>query len=226
MSHELRTPLNAILGFSEAIEHQLLDTDKTREYSQYIHRSGRQLLDLINDILDVARIESGTAKLKRQRFNLHVGISEQVELVRHAFPEAATITVNVDPACPDILVDIRAFRQVILNIVGNAAKFTPQTGSIIVAVDCTAPGLRVTVRDTGPGIPPEIMRDLGQPFRSGEAAYSRKYGGTGLGLYISRQLIKGHNGTLEVASELGQGTVITIGLPEEAALRAGQHGPG
>nr|WP_298682111.1 GAF domain-containing sensor histidine kinase [uncultured Dongia sp.] len=226
MSHELRTPLNAILGFSEAIEHQLLDTGKTREYSQYIHRSGRQLLDLINDILDVARIESGTAKLKHQRFNLHTGISEQVELVRHAFPDAAAITVKVDPACPDILVDIRAFRQVILNIVGNAAKFTPQTGSITVAVDCTAPGLRVTVSDTGPGIPPEIMRDLGQPFRSGEAAYSRKYGGTGLGLYISRQLITGHNGKLEVASEMGQGTTITIALPEEAALRAGQHGPG
>ena len=90
----------------------------------------------------------------------------------------------------------------------------------------SAPGLRLRVIDTGPGIPPEILRDLGQPFRSGEAAYSRKYGGTGLGLYISRQLVKGHNGALDVTSDLGQGTTITIDLPEECVLRQGQHGPG
>jgi signal transduction histidine kinase len=226
MSHELRTPLNAILGFSEAIDRILLDPEKTREYARDIHRSGRQLLDLINDLLDVGRIESGTAKLNRQRFNLAAHLAEQVDLVRHAFPDAASIRIAVSPDCPDILVDTRSFRQVILNIVGNAAKFTPATGSIELAADCSAPGLRLVVSDTGPGIPPEIMRDLGQPFRSGEAAYSRKYGGSGLGLYISRKLIQEHGGSLEVASELGVGTSITISLPESAMLRAGQHGPG
>ena len=226
MSHELRTPLNAILGFSEAIDQVLLDPEKTREYARDIHRSGRQLLDLINDLLDVGRIESGTAKLNRQRLNLATNLAEQVDLVRHAFPDAAPISIETGPGCPDILVDSRSFRQVILNIVGNAAKFTPATGSIRIMVDCVPPGLRVSVSDTGPGIPPEIMHDLGQPFRSGEAAYSRKYGGSGLGLYISRKLIQGHGGTLDVASELGKGTRITISLPEAAVLRDGQHGPG
>jgi two-component system cell cycle sensor histidine kinase PleC len=226
MSHELRTPLNAILGFSEAIERRLVGADKTLEYAHDIHRSGKQLLDLINDLLDVGRIESGTAKLNRQRFNLADNLAEQIELVRHAFPEAPPISIEVPAGCADILVDVRAFRQVILNIVGNAAKFTPQSGSITIKVDCAAPGLRLRVIDTGPGIPPEILRDLGQPFRSGEAAYSRKYGGTGLGLYISRQLVKGHNGALDVTSDLGQGTTITIDLPEECVLRQGQHGPG
>ncbi|WP_374654449.1 ATP-binding protein [Dongia sp.] len=226
MSHELRTPLNAILGFSEAIDRILLDPEKTREYARDIHRSGSQLLDLINGLLDVGRIESGTAKFNRQRFNLPTNLAEQVDLVRHAFPDAAPIGIETGPDCPDILVDTRSFRQVILNIVGNAAKFTPATGRIEIAVEGAAPGLRIVVTDTGPGIPPEIMHDLGQPFRSGEAAYSRKYGGSGLGLYISRKLIQGHNGSLEVASEVGRGTRITIGLPEAAVLRAGQHGPG
>lgn len=226
MSHELRTPLNAILGFSEAIDRMQLGVDKTREYARDINRSGKQLLDLINDILDVARIESGTSRLNRQRCNVPAIVAEQIEIVRHAFPDAAPVSIAHNPDCPDILVDLRAFRQVILNIVGNAAKFTPQQGTITVAMDCTAPGLRLSVTDTGPGIAPDILRDLGQPFRSGETAYSRKYGGTGLGLYISRQLIQGHNGTLEITSTLGEGTTITISLPEEATLRAGQHSPG
>ena len=225
MSHELRTPLNAILGFSEAIDRLLLDAEKTREYARDIHRSGRQLLELINDLLDVGRIESGSAKINRQRFHIGSNLAEQIDLVRHAFPDAAPIHINVSPECPDILVDTRSFRQVILNIVGNAAKFTPADGRIDIQVDCTAPGLRLTVADTGPGIPPEIMRDLGQPFRSGEAAYSRKYGGSGLGLYISRKLIQGHNGTLDVTSEVGEGTRIIITLPEHAVLRAGAHSP-
>lgn len=226
MSHELRTPLNAILGFSEAIDRQLLDAHKTREYARDINRSGRQLLDLINDVLDVARIESGTSRINRQRCNVADIVAEQVDLVRHAFPEAAEIRIAVPPACPDILVDMRAFRQVILNIVGNAAKFTPQTGSITISMECKVPGLRIIVADTGPGITLDILRDLGQPFRSGETAYSRKYGGTGLGLYISRELIKAHNGTLEIASKPGDGATITICLPEEVVLRPGQHGPG
>lgn len=226
MSHELRTPLNAILGFSEAIDRQLLDADKTGEYARDINRSGRQLLDLINDLLDVGRIESGTTKFNRQRYNVNAIVAEQIDLVRHAFPDAAVIRIADLDGCPYILADVRAFRQVILNIVGNAAKFTPPTGLIDIDMDFTPPGLRITVTDNGPGIAPEVLRDLGQPFRSGETAYSRKYGGTGLGLYISRELIKGHNGTLDVASDLGKGTTITIRLPEDTVLRPGQHTPG
>ena len=231
MSHELRTPLNAILGFSEAIDRQLLDAGKTREYAHDIHRSGRQLLDLINDVLDVARIESGMTRLNRQRCDVAASIAEQVDLVRYAFAEAAEIMIIGNPACPDIFVDTRAFRQVVLNIVGNAAKFTPPTGRIVITMEETAPGLHITVADTGPGIASEALRDLGQPFRSGETrpgktAHSWKYGGTGLGLYISRGLLKAHDGTLEIVSKLGEGTKVTISLPEEAVMRAGQLGSG
>ncbi|WP_374384415.1 ATP-binding protein [Dongia sp.] len=225
MSHELRTPLNAILGFSEAIDQILLNPEKTREYARDIHRSGRQLLELINDLLDVGRIESGTAKLNRQRFPLAANLAEQVDLVRHAFPDAAPIGIDIEPDCPEILVDTRSIRQVVLNIVGNAAKFTPGSGSINIRVDAREPGLRIIVSDTGPGIPPDILHDLGQPFRSGEAAYSRKYGGSGLGLYISRKLVQSHGGALEVESEVGKGTRIVISLPEGSVLRAGAHSP-
>lgn len=220
MSHELRTPLNAILGFSEAINHLQLSPDKMREYAHDIHRSGKQLLDLINDLLDVGRIESGTAQLHCQRFHLESHLAEQIDLVRHAFPDAASIYIDVPSNCPDILVDTRSFCQIILNIVGNAAKFTPPKGRIDVAVNCNAPGLQLSVSDTGAGIPPDIMQDLGQPFRSGETAYSRKYGGSGLGLYISRKLIQSHNGTLGITSQVGKGTNITIAVPEAAVLRA------
>lgn len=226
MSHELRTPLNAILGFSELIETQNLSQAKTQEYARDIHRSGRQLLELINDILDVARIEAGSTRINRQRCDLHAIIAEQIDLVRHAFPDSAPIIIRDGSGCPDILVDPRAIRQVILNLVGNAAKFTPPTGSIHINLDWQAPGLRIEVKDTGPGIAPEVLRDLGKPFRSGETAYSRKYGGTGLGLYISRELIKAHDGTVEITSQLGRGTSVTIALPENTILRPGAHGPG
>jgi signal transduction histidine kinase len=226
MSHELRTPLNAILGFSELIETQDITRDKTREYARDIHRSGRQLLELINDILDVARIESGSTRINRQRCDLHAIIAEQIDLVRHAFPDAAPITITDGAGCPDILVDARAMRQVVLNLVGNAAKFTPPKGTIEIKLDWRAPGLRIAVRDTGPGIAPDVLRDLGKPFRSGETAYSRKYGGTGLGLYISRELIKAHDGTVEIESQVGCGTTVTISLPESAVQRPGAHGPG
>ena len=226
MSHELRTPLNAILGFSELIETQVISPDKTREYARDIHRSGRQLLELINDILDVARIESGSTRINRQRCNLSSILVDQIDLVRHAFPDAATIRIDDAGGCPEILADPRAIRQVILNIVGNAAKFTPATGVIIIALDWQAPGIRIDVKDTGPGIPPDVLRDVGKPFRAGETAYSKKYGGTGLGLYISRELIKAHDGTVSVVSEVGVGTTVTISLPESAVQRPGAHGPG
>jgi two-component system cell cycle sensor histidine kinase PleC len=226
MSHELRTPLNAILGFSELIDTQPLSPDKAKEYARDINRSGRQLLDLINDILDVARIEAGSSRINRQRCNLSAIIAEQVDLVRHAFPGAAPIVIVDAGALPEIQADPRAMRQVILNIVGNAAKFTPPAGDIRISVDATAPGLRVIVADSGPGIPPDVLREIGKPFRSGEAVYSRRYGGSGLGLYISRELMRAHDGTVEVASELGRGTTVTISLPEGALLRSGRNSPG
>ncbi|TDQ82377.1 two-component system cell cycle sensor histidine kinase PleC [Dongia mobilis] len=226
MSHELRTPLNAILGFSELIDTQKLTPEKAKEYARDINRSGRQLLDLINDILDVARIEAGSTRINRQHCNISSIIAEQVDLVRHAFPGAATIVIADAGDLPEIQADPRAMRQVILNIVGNAAKFTPPTGAIRISVDATPPGLRVVVSDSGPGIAPDVLREIGKPFRSGEAVYSRRYGGSGLGLYISRELLRAHDGVVEIDSELERGTTVTVCLPESAVLRPGRSSAG
>jgi PAS domain S-box-containing protein len=222
MSHELRTPLNAILGFSEVIEHQLLGTGASERYAGYaadIHRSGRHLLDLINDLLDVARIESGKMQLDRERCDVPALVAEQVAMVRRAFPDAARIEIEDAPGCPPVMADARALGQIVLNVVGNAAKFTPADGRIVIRAASEPPGFRLIVTDDGPGIAPDLLEELGQPFRHGEAAYSRRYGGTGLGLHISSALAEAHGGRLEIASTLGQGTTVAIALPEEAVVR-------
>ncbi|MBI1244356.1 MAG: GAF domain-containing protein [Alphaproteobacteria bacterium] len=222
MSHELRTPLNAILGFSEMIERGFLGDnalEKAADYAHDINRSGRHLLSLINDLLDVAKIEAKSITIERERCILATVVREQVELVTRAIPGSAAISTSVPVNCPDVDAGPRALAQVLLNVVGNAAKFTPADGTISVAVDPAAPGLRIEVSDTGPGIPAEALKDLATPFRQVSRAYSRSHGGTGLGLYISRALMRAHGGTLDIESTVGQGTRVRIAFPESAVIR-------
>jgi PAS domain S-box-containing protein len=222
MSHELRTPLNAILGFSEMIERKMLGPDalaKASDYARDINRSGRHLLSLINDLLDVTKIEAKSVQIERERCSLPPILAEQVELVRSAVADAPPISVQIPHDCPDLHAGPRALAQVLLNVVGNAAKFTPPSGHVSVRVDATAPGLRIVVTDDGPGIPAEALRHLATPFRQVSQAYSRGHGGTGLGLYISRALMEAHGGTLEIESRVGAGTIVRLSLPEEVVLR-------
>ncbi|MBL8831520.1 MAG: GAF domain-containing protein [Rhodospirillales bacterium] len=223
MSHELRTPLNAILGFSEMIERQMFGPQnavRSVEYARDINRSGQHLLSLINDLLDVTRIEAKSLNIEKDRCNVHIAVAEQRQLVRRAVPDAAQIEIAPMENCPDLLAGSRAFAQILLNVIGNAAKFTPANGRITVRADWAPPGLRIVVEDTGPGIPAEALKDLATPFRQVSNAYSRGHGGTGLGLYISRSLMEAHGGSLDIASTVGVGTQVTLRFPENAVMRA------
>ncbi|WP_459851679.1 sensor histidine kinase [Dongia sp. agr-C8] len=223
MSHELRTPLNAILGFSEIISSQSFGPDAQQRYAEYasdIHESGSYLLLLINDILDVARVEAGKVRINREHCAVARAVEEQLRVARRAYPDCARIMVQIGADCPDLLVDRRAFGQILLNVVGNACKFTPPEGQITISCDWQVAGLRLTVTDTGPGIPANMIEEMGKPFRQVENAYSRRHSGTGLGLYISRSLMRLHGGALEIASTLGKGTAVTLNFPEDCVLRA------
>ncbi len=227
MSHELRTPLNAILGFSELIEADAgtaASGSRAAEYAADIHRSGRHLLAVINDILDVARIEAGRFDLAEERCDVVAVTTTQAGIVRHAFPEAPPIRIDQTTTPPLLLADERALAQILLNLLGNAAKFTPPEGQITVSFDSTAPGMRIRIRDTGPGIPRELLPELGQPFRQAGLAYSRPKGGTGLGLYICRSLAEAHGGQLTIESEPGEGTCVTLALPERRVIREAAAG--
>ena len=223
MSHELRTPLNAILGFSEIISNQSLGSDanardRYTEYAKDIHDSGSYLLSLINDVLDVARVEAGKVRINREHCDVATVVEEQLRVVRRAYPDAARISVQIGTGCPDLLVDHRAFGQILINVIGNAAKFTPTDCGITISCDWQGSGFRLLVVDTGPGIPANMLEELGKPFRQVENAYSRSHPGTGLGLYISRSLMRLHGGDLEIASKLGKGTTVTLSFPEDCVL--------
>jgi two-component system cell cycle sensor histidine kinase PleC len=223
MSHELRTPLNAILGFSEIISTQSFGADAQERYAEYardIHDSGSYLLSLINDVLDVARVEAGKVRINREHCAVVAVVEEQLRVVRRAYPDCARIVVQAGSGCPDLLVDHRAFGQILINVIGNACKFTPPEGQITLSCDGQGPGLRLIIGDTGPGIPPNMIEEMGKPFRQVESAYSRRHPGTGLGLYISRSLMRLHGGDLEITSTLGEGTTVTLSFPEDCVLRA------
>jgi signal transduction histidine kinase len=128
--------------------------------------------------------------------------------------------VQIAGDCPDLLVDHRAFGQILINVIGNACKFTPPEGQIILTCDWQHSGLRLAIADNGPGIPANMIEEMGKPFRQVESAYSRRHSGTGLGLYISRSLMRLHGGDLEITSTLGAGTTITLNFPEDCVLRA------
>ncbi len=223
MSHELRTPLNAILGFSEMIEYQMFGAHgvtRAVDYARDINRSGQHLLSLINDLLDVTRIEAKSLTIEKERCNVALAVAEQCALVRRAVPDTAAITVVPMDNCPDLLAGTRAFAQMLLNLIGNAAKFTPPEGRITIRADWAPPGLRIWVEDTGPGIPADALKELATPFRQVSNAYSRGHGGTGLGLYITRSLMEAHGGSLEISSTVGVGTQVRLAFPEDAVLRA------
>jgi two-component system cell cycle sensor histidine kinase PleC len=146
-------------------------------------------------------------------------VEEQLRLIRHAYPDAAPIAARLDADCPDLMVDRRGFGQVLLNVIGNAAKFTPADGTITIRPESNSQGLRIEVEDTGPGIPADMVQRLGEAFRQIESPYSRSHAGTGLGLYISRSLMRLHGGDIEIASTLGRGTTVSLVFPADCVLR-------
>lgn len=219
MSHELRTPLNAIIGFSDILKMEMfgaLGHERYSEYAQLINESGALLLDLISDILDMSKIEAGKYELHPEPLDLATLIESCVRIVRGKAEENGVQLVH-SIECQDgadIVADERALKQIILNLLSNSVKFTPSGGSIsveAVEVEC---GIRLTVADTGRGIPKDQIARLGQPFEqiATDAALSKQ--GTGLGLALVNSLAELHGGRMAIESEFGEGTRVTVTLPK------------
>ncbi|MGO9485866.1 MAG: ATP-binding protein [Rhodomicrobium sp.] len=219
MSHELRTPLNAVLGFSEIIRDRLFGDDAARyaEYAADIHRSGAHLLNIVNDILDVTRIEAGKFELREEAVQLAPLVEESLLAVE---PQAAKGGVSLKRSLSGtgalINGDNTKLKQIFINLLSNAIKFTPSGGSVELAARADAGGgLIVTVRDTGIGMASHEIQDAVQLFRQVDSSLARRYEGTGLGLPLAIQLTELHGGTLTVDSSPGHGTTVTVRFPSE-----------
>ena len=229
MSHELRTPLNAVIGFSDIMRQRLFGPipDRYAGYAQSIHEAGGHLLDLINDVLDVSRIEAARYDLNIEHFDVREMVSEALALVRvQADDKGVDLAAVLPPAPLTVAADRRALKQIALNLLSNAVKFTPTGGSVTVRAEALDSDLELTVADTGVGVAPEDLARLGRPFEQAGGAEQRAQG-TGLGLSLVRSLAELHHGAMSIDSTLGEGTAVTVRLPVVVAARepvAGEAG--
>jgi two-component system cell cycle sensor histidine kinase PleC len=225
MSHELRTPLNAILGFSEVMKSELLGpihNGSYREYAANIHDSGRHLLQLINEILDLSRIEAGRYELNEEPVRLAGVVEDCLRLLNlRVESKGLNVALVCDRGVELLWADPRAVRQICLNLISNALKFTPRGGHVTITVANTPDGGQtLVVKDTGPGIPKEEIPRVMQAFGQGSLAHQVAEGGTGLGLPIVQSLVSAHGGTFELRSVLRKGTEAIVRLPPSRLLRA------
>jgi two-component system cell cycle sensor histidine kinase PleC len=219
MSHELRTPLNAIIGFSEIMANAHfgpLGSDRYVEYAHDIHSSGQHLLNVINDILDMSRIEAGQVSLEREEIDLCPLISETARVIA---VQAEAKSIIVETKIPDtmkVVADRRAVKQIVMNLLSNAVKFTCKEGKILVRAKHVSGALNLTIEDNGCGIPKAALKKLGRPFEQVQNELSRSHQGSGLGLAISRSLAELHGGALKIRSKEGKGTIVSVRIPVEA----------
>src|SRR6187200_419105 len=218
MSHELRTPLNAIIGFSEIMGSGMfgvLGSDKYQEYCHDILTSGKYLLEVINDILDMSKIEAGRMKLDMEQLDLSKLLAESLRVVSGR-AEDKHLTLDADIGSTiSVLADRRAVKQIFVNLLSNAVKFTPDEGRVTVRSHVLPDSIVLMIADTGIGIAPDSLRRLGKPFEQVESQLTKTYQGSGLGLAIARSLTSLHGGTMRLRSKLGTGTVVRITLPRD-----------
>ncbi len=231
MSHELRTPLNAIIGFSELIvqeEAMKLDAERRREYAQLINDSGQHLLSVVNGILDMSKMESGNFEISPEPFAPRAALVNCCNLLALKAREGGVeLAVNAPTELPVIAGDPRAFKQIVINLVSNAIKFTERGGKVTVFAEADAAHFVLRVTDTGVGIAADDLKRIGDPFFQAGKCYQRRHEGTGLGLSIVKSLVSLHTGELTVQSKVGEGTIVTVALPlafskQEAARPAGK----
>jgi two-component system, cell cycle sensor histidine kinase PleC len=220
MSHELRTPLNAIIGFSEIMESGMFGSLGSEKYQEYCHdilTSGHYLLEVINDILDMSKIEAGRMKLDKEELDLAKTLAESLRVVSgRADDKNLDLDAEIDGPI-SIVADRRATKQIIVNLLSNAVKFTPEGGKVIVRSRKVDDSIVLLIADTGIGIAPQSLRRLGRPFEQVESQLTKTYHGSGLGLAIARSLTNLHGGSMRLRSKLGSGTVVRLSLPRNAA---------
>lgn len=217
MSHELRTPLNAILGFSEVLQSEHMNNmpqDRTREYIGLIHSSSDHLLNVLNGILDMSKIESGKYEVIPEPFDLSQAIRSSCKILRgQAERKKIGLVIHDMTTLPEVTADQRAIKQITMNLVSNAVKFTKTGGCVEISAKRSGRNIILTVADNGIGISPEHMDYLGQPFYQADSRYDRRYDGTGLGLSIVCGLVDLHRGTVKFSSRKGIGTTVTVTIP-------------
>jgi signal transduction histidine kinase len=228
MSHELRTPLNAVIGFAELLQLQIFGAvnEKQREYIADIYNSGTHLLEIINDVLDLSKIEAGREELREQEVDLAELIADQLSVIAPRAEQCGlTLKSNCDPSLPRVFVDPLKTKQMVLNLVSNAVKFTPQGGRITASARIERFSgeelgwFRIDIADTGIGIQESDIALVKEPFRQVESHLSRKYAGTGLGLAITEAQIRLHGGRLQIESVVAAGTTVTLWFPPWRARR-------
>jgi cell cycle sensor histidine kinase DivJ len=217
MSHELRTPLNAILGFSDILAKDLkrkAEEQRNADYSRIINESGEHLLQVVNHLLDMSKIESGNYRLAIEPFFVDRVVDSCIETVRPAAErKSIEIITQLAAGLPELDADRRAMKQMLLNLLANAVKFTGENGRIEVLARIEGANMRLTVRDNGIGISAADVARLGEPFVQAENGYRRRHEGTGLGLSVVKGLARLHGGDIEIVSEVDKGTAVSIIVP-------------
>jgi two-component system cell cycle sensor histidine kinase PleC len=218
MSHELRTPLNAIIGFSEIMGSGMFGTLGSEKYQEYCHdilTSGHYLLEVINDILDMSKIEAGRMKLDMEPLDLSKTLAESLRVVSgRANDKSLQLDADIERAIP-VVADRRATKQIIVNLLSNAVKFTPDGGKVVVRSRLLKDSIMLMIADTGIGIAPNSLQRLGRPFEQVESQLTKTYHGSGLGLAIARSLTNLHGGSMRLRSKFGTGTVVCVTLPRD-----------
>jgi cell cycle sensor histidine kinase DivJ len=219
MSHELRTPLNAIIGFSEMIIQEqalLLDAARRKEYAQLINDSGQHLLSVVNGILDMSKMESGNFEITPEPFAPRAALVNCCNLLAlKARENGIELAVNAAQDLPEMIGDPRAFKQIVLNLVSNAVKFTERGGKVTISAEMDETRLLLRVSDTGVGIAPDDLKRIGDPFFQAGTTYQRRHEGTGLGLSIVKSLVALHAGEMTVQSKIDEGTTVSVALPRD-----------
>lgn len=216
MSHELRTPLNAVIGFSEIMAAEMfgpLGAAKYTEYAHDIRKSGLFLLDVINDILDMSKIEAGRVDLEFSNVNVEVMLEDVLRLVGPRALEGKLVLTSDVGSLDPLYADRRALKQIFINLISNAIKFTPENGKVTITARQDDECVTVTIVDTGIGIPQRDIEKLGKPFEQVENQFTKSKGGSGLGLAISKSLVDLHNGTVAITSKVGLGTQVVVKIP-------------
>jgi two-component system, cell cycle sensor histidine kinase DivJ len=227
MSHELRTPLNAIIGFSEVMTREMfgpVGSPRYLEYAKLIHESGGHLLELINGILDMSKIEAGKFELGEELFDLDEVATQAIRFVKmQSDRKGIVLKMAIDRAARTVFADKRAVKQILVNLLNNGVKFTPRGGEIRVTAARDAGGIAIVVKDTGVGIGPEDLKRLGKPFEQAGTDHVRTQEGTGLGLALVKAFAAMHGGEAAIESTLGEGTTVRVRLPYAAVSENGER---